>query len=206
MFTPRLADGGAIIALALVLSAVVCCCHGTAQKPATVAKGRVRIVAWDGQGPLVDAQGAYSWISVPGMVTRKRGGVLRVTLTGPYQYGAWTQHGGAIATLAAEIPTGVPFTVRFQARSCTGASYLSVLRRWGGSEPWEHVTLTPEWKAYTVRRTATFPTKYLTFSLAPFSTGLHTLAEGTFEIKEIRVDIQLTKSSPLPAHTESPTI
>lgn len=181
----RYHDGATLLAILLLMLLVLS--HASASHPAT---GRhVRIVVWDGQGPQVDAKGTFTWVTVPGMLVRKRGGVLRVTLAGPYPYGAWTQHGGAIATLASEIPTGTPFSVRFQARTISGANYLSVLRRWGGSEPWEHVALTPKWAVYEVRRTASFPTQYLTFSLAPLSTGLHTLAVGTFEIKNVRVRI-----------------
>jgi hypothetical protein len=114
-------------------------------------------------------------------------------MPGPYPKGAWTQHAGAIATLSAEIPAGTPFTVTFQARTLGGAQYLSVLRRWGSSEPIEHVLLTPEWTTYQLRRTASHPTQFLTFSLAPRSTGLHTVAVGTFEVKDVAVKIEPVK-------------
>jgi hypothetical protein len=188
LLSARLYDGGATILIVLALSALLLVRLGS-PPPAISSDGHVRITAWDGQGPQVDAAGQFTWVSVPGMVVRQRGGVLRVTLAGPFPKGAWTQHGGAIATLAAEIPVGTPFTVRFQARTLSGATHLSVLRRWGSSRPYEHVTLTPEWTAYEVRRTASHPTQFLTFSLAPRATGLHTLAVGAFEIKEMSVQI-----------------
>ncbi|MEI6521661.1 MAG: hypothetical protein WCO98_16750 [bacterium] len=195
----KLYDGG-IIVLAVFVLGVLIFGHGKQEKPVIGPDGNVRIVSWDGQGPLVDDKGTFTWVSVRGMVTKHRDGVLRVNMPGPYPYGAWTQHAGAIATLAAEIPAGTPFTVSFQARSLSGAKFLSVLRRWGSSEPWEHVTLTQDWTTCQVRRTASYPTQFLTFSLAPYSTGLHTVAVGSFEIKDVVVKIEPTK--PLPGSVE----
>jgi hypothetical protein len=191
----KLFDGG-IIVLAVFALGILLFGHGKSDKPAIGPDGAVRIVSWEGQGPVVDDKGVFTWVSVHGMVKKQRGGIIHVNMPGPYPKGAWTQHAGAIATLICEIPAGTPFTVSFQARTLGGAQYLSVLRRWGSSEPWQHVTLTPEWTSYTVVRTASHPTQYLTFSLAPRSSGLHTVAEGIFEIKDVVVKIDPVKPQP----------
>ncbi len=191
--TSRLYDGGIVLFAVFVLGVLIFG-HGKKDEPAIGADGTVKIISWDGQGPVVDEKGVFTWVSVRGMVSKQRGGVIHVNMPGPYPKGAWTQHAGAIATLAGEIPAGTPFTVSFQARSLGGARYLSVLRRWGSSEPIQHVELSNEWQTFLVTRTASYPTQFITFSLAPVTTGLHTVAEGIFEVKDVVVKAGLGTS------------
>jgi len=129
--------------------AVVCavlallCAAGCASVP-------VQPPVWRGQKPIVRDDKLAGWEPAPEFLAWRSahpatdgfaGGVLTVTLSGPFHKGAWSQHAGALFTLPRTVPAGEPFTLRFKARSLAGSPNLSVLRTWGGAKPWQSLLL-----------------------------------------------------------------
>ncbi len=116
---------------------------------------------------------------------------LRISLPDPAPLKPWCQHAGLIATLKQPIPAAAQFVVSGRARSVSGAKGLSILRRWGGSEPWQHVELTNEWMPFSVERTAKeFETEWITLSLVAMpKRRLQPCAEGVFDIADLRIEI-----------------
>ncbi len=164
------------------------CLSGCVQdKPEAVAQ-------WTAVAPKQSDDGRIEWVEVPQTLSFRSGGegeprqIITVHMNGPYMKGAWTQHAGAILTLPTAIPAGQPYRVRLQARVLEGPPYLAIQRRWGGTKPWENITLNHEWQTYEKEFVCTrFPTEQVTFSLNPRASGLHTVACGVFELAAIEI-------------------
>lgn len=147
--------------------------------------------AWRGQKPVVAEGKIAHWAPAPEFLFWRQaelerdgftGLVLRVSLTGPFIEGAWSQHAGAIWRLPREIPAGQPFTLRFRARSLEGSRHLTVLRTWGGTKPWDTIEIAADWRDYEVTLTPQSDTTQITFSLAPKKGRLQPYCAGVFEL------------------------
>lgn len=117
---------------------------------------------------------------------------LRVSLPDPAPLKPWCQHAGLILTLERPVPAGKEFRVSGRARSVSGARGLSILRRWGGSEPWTHVALSEDWAPFSVARVAAgFETGFITISLvADPKRRLQPCAEGVFDLADLAVEYE----------------
>ncbi len=156
-----------------------------------------RIQAWSTRKPAVKDGKLVDWVPGPEFLAWRdavardgfTGKVLGVKLTGPFVTGALSQHAGALLLLEQPIPPYLPFTLTFKARSLTGSRNLSVHRSWGGSVPWDTITITPEWQDYVVPRVADHATEIITFSLAPKQGALQDYCAGTFELTDVQVTL-----------------
>lgn len=158
----------------------------------------VRAIHWTARKPVLADGKIADWERAPEFLTWREatidkdgflGQVLTVNLTGPFADGAWSQHAGALMILSKEIPKGQPFTVSFKARSISGPKNLTVLRSWGGATPWETISITDEWKEYSVELTSTFPTDTLSFSLVPKAGRLQSYCKGSFELAQVQLTV-----------------
>lgn len=153
--------------------------------------------AWCGQKPVVVDDKIVEWVEAPEFLSWRQadperdgfsGLVVRVSLTGPFHQGAWSQHAGAIWQLPQMVPKGEPFTVRFKARSLEGPPHLTVLRAWGGAKPWETIGITNQWRDYEVTLEPQSDTTQVTFSLAPKKGRLQPYCAGVFEVAAVTID------------------
>lgn len=142
---------------------------------------------------VADAQGKENYQPAPDAMKELQGNGekwLRVSLPDPTPLKPWCQHVGLILTLEHPIPAGTSFRIHGRARSVSGAKGLSLLRRWGGSKPWEHKELTAEWTNFSVERLASkYATEFITVSLVENpKRRLQPSAMGVFDIADLKVE------------------
>ncbi len=161
--------------------------------------GAGKAAVWRAQKPKIADGKIAEWEPAPEFLAWRQadseqdgfnGEVLRVSLTGPFNKGAWGQHAGAIWQLPRMAPKGQAFTVRFKARSLEGPPHLSVLRTWGGARPWNTLEMTTEWQDYEITLMPQFDTTEITFSLAPKKGRLQPYCAGVFEVAGVTIDAQ----------------
>lgn len=151
---------------------------------------------WSAQKPVVVDGAITGWTPAPEFLAWRQadpeqdgfsGPVLRVSLTGPFIKGAWSQHAGAIWQLPRAIPAGQAFTVRFKARRLEGSPHLTVLRTWGGAKPWATIEIDADWRDYEVTLEPQFDTDRITFSLVPRKGRLQPYCAGIFEVTGVTI-------------------
>lgn len=171
-------------------------CNGKSDQAMTSSR-------WNARKPVVADGKIIRWEAAPDFMEWRKadpvtegftGDVLKVNLTGPFAEGAWSQHAGALFAISQEIPAGQTFVISFKARSLTGAKFLSVLRTWGGSKPWESIPITDQWRDYRVVLTVQSPTDSVTFSLVSKAGRLQPYCAGSFELAEVKIETETSPS------------